>query len=63
MQNSKGEPEAWWFNTKTNSVEFGRLSHALDRIGPFSSESEAKDALKIIRERATAWRSEEEGEA
>lgn len=62
MVDSKGEPEVWWFNTKTNSVEFGRKSHAIDRLGPFATEAEAERALEIVRERAKSWRSQEDQE-
>jgi tyrosyl-tRNA synthetase len=38
--------EEYWFNTKTNEVEIGKQSLSLDRLGPFSTFEEAKNALK-----------------
>jgi hypothetical protein len=52
----------YWFNTKTQSVEVGPQSLSLDRIGPFSSHSEAERALEIITQRARAARDEDERE-
>ncbi len=60
---SDGSPAHWWFNTRTNLVEFGKLSAAPYRIGPFESEQEAKSALKIVAERAKRWRDSEQEEA
>lgn len=57
---SDSQAEAWWFNTKTQLVEFGRISAALDRIGPFENKQDAERALEIIRQRAAVWRAEEE---
>ncbi len=57
---SDGTPEEWWFNTKTGTVEFGRLSASVSRIGPFASKEQASQALKIISERAATIRSEDE---
>jgi hypothetical protein len=51
--------EEYWFNTKTNEVEFGKQSLSLDRLGPFSTFEEAKNALEIISKRAKALRQEE----
>lgn len=49
----------YWFNTKTNSVEIGKQSLSLDRIGPFSTYEEAEKALEIIALRAKAIREED----
>lgn len=59
---SDGSPSEWWFNTRTNQVEFGKLSAAPYRIGPFETETEAKQALSIIEERARKWRESENQE-
>jgi hypothetical protein len=50
----------FWFNLKTQSVERGLLSAAPFRIGPFRTESEAANALEIIRQKAKAWQEEDE---
>jgi hypothetical protein len=57
---SAGNPEEFWFNLKTNRVEFGKLTAASYRIGPFRTEAEAKNALKLVAERTTKWDEEED---
>ena len=52
--------EEYWFNTKTNEVEIGKQSLSLDRLGPFATFEEARDALEIIARRAQALRKEDE---
>ena len=59
---SDGAPLEWWFNTRTNAVEFGKLSAAPYRIGPFATENEAKNALSVIAERAKRWKESEQQE-
>jgi hypothetical protein len=49
----------YWFNTKTKQVEFGLKSSSLDRIGPFETEHEARNAEEIVRSRAQAWLEQE----
>ncbi|WP_119697627.1 SPOR domain-containing protein [Microbacterium halotolerans] len=51
--------EKYWFNTKTNSVEFGKLSAAVYRIGPFDTEDEASNAREKVAERSRAWAEDE----
>ena len=53
------EPKEYWFNTKTGEVETGKQVAALYRIGPFGSFDEAKNALKLLADRAAEWRNEE----
>ena len=60
LSDSKGEPEAWWFNLKTHTVEYGRQSHAKDRMGPYLTPEEAERALEVARERSNRWLEEEE---
>jgi hypothetical protein len=62
VETTDGEPDQYWFNTKTNQVEKGRQSAALYRIGPFASESEARNALETLRARAKTWREQDESE-
>jgi hypothetical protein len=52
----------FWFNIKTKKVERGLKSSSLDRIGPFDSEQEAKDAEDIVRRRSAAWLDDEKQE-
>ena len=54
------EPKEYWFNTNTNEVEVGKQAAAIYRIGPFSDYESAARALEILKERAKAWREEEE---
>jgi hypothetical protein len=53
------EKDEYWFNTKTNAVEIGKQSLSLDRLGPFSTLEEAKNALEIVSRRAKALRQED----
>ena len=57
---SSGIPEEFWFNLKTNSVEFGRLSAAAFRVGPFETEEDAKRALETLASRSREWEAEDE---
>ena len=60
---SSGKSEIeYWFNLKTRAVEVGPQSLSIDRVGPFASESEAKNAEAIIAERAAKIRAEDEAE-
>jgi len=60
---SSGKSEIeYWFNLKTRSVEVGPQSLSIDRVGPFASEAEAKNAETIIAERAAKMRAEDEAE-
>ncbi len=51
--------DEYWFNTKTNQVEIGKQSLSLERLGPFETFEEAKNALQIIALRANALRDED----
>jgi hypothetical protein len=52
--------DEYWFNTKTQEVEIGKQSLSLDRLGPFATLQEAKNAVEIIARRAAALRNEDE---
>lgn len=56
------EVQKWWFNTRTNQVERGLKSNSQDRIGPFETEAEAKNALETVKLRSQKWREEEQTE-
>ena len=49
----------YWFNIKTKQVEKGLLSRSTDRIGPFETEAEAKNAEQIVKLRSEKWSEEE----
>lgn len=51
-----------WFNLKTGKVEFGLLSPAPNRVGPFKTEAEAQQALELIARRNLDWQLDEERE-
>lgn len=52
----------FWWNTRTKAVERGPKSKALERVGPFETEAEARNAEKMLAERAARWLAEEEAE-
>ena len=52
--------DEYWFNTKTQEVEIGKQSLSLDRLGPFATLQEAKNAEEIIARRAAALRKEDD---
>jgi hypothetical protein len=52
--------DEYWFNTKTQEVEIGKQSLSLDRLGPFATVEEAKNALQTIANRAAAIRKEDQ---
>ncbi|MBP2435462.1 SPOR domain-containing protein [Microbacterium amylolyticum] len=52
----------FWYNMRTGEVEEGKQSGSLELAGPFSTRDEAARAPDILRERADAWREDEEAE-
>lgn len=57
---SAGNPEEFWFNLKTKQVEFGKLSAAAYRVGPFDSLEEAAKALETLASRTKVWYEEDD---
>lgn len=51
--------EKYWYNLATGEVEYGMLSPAIDRAGPFDTAEDAARAPEILAERARAWADEE----
>ncbi|MDE0545450.1 SPOR domain-containing protein [Microbacterium sp. C7(2022)] len=51
--------EKYWYNTKTEQVEYGYESPSIDRVGPFDSAEDAARAPEKLAERARAWADEE----
>lgn len=41
----------YWFNTKTQEVEFGRRSLSVYRLGPFETQEEASKAEAIVKKK------------
>jgi hypothetical protein len=56
------EQQKYWFNLKSKQVEFGLKSSSLDRIGPFETEAEARNAEELVRSRSEAWAKQESDE-
>lgn len=54
--------EKYWYNMATGEVEFGRLSPAVDRAGPFDTEDEARHAMDTIHENARKWAEDDEAD-
>lgn len=55
---SSGERK-YWYNTTSGEVEYGYMSPAVDRVGPFDTADEAANAMQTLRDRADAWAVEE----
>ncbi|HEY8589670.1 MAG TPA: SPOR domain-containing protein [Naasia sp.] len=56
------DEQQWWWNSRTGKVEQGRLSNAMDRVGPFATREEAERAPQKLRENADKWAAEEAAE-
>lgn len=56
------EQPKYWFNLKTREVEVGLRSSSLDRIGPFDTEAEARNAEELVKSRSEAWAKQESDE-
>lgn len=51
--------QEYWFNIKTKTVEVGKQSLSLDRIGPFATYEEAARGEQIIADKAQELREED----
>lgn len=56
------ETKRYWYNTRTGEVEDGPQSLATDRIGPFATADEARNALEIVKRRSEEWAAEDAAE-
>ena len=52
----------WWWCMKHSRAEAYENTDSPDRLGPFSSESEASQALKTISDREEAYAREEDSD-
>lgn len=43
--------EKWYFDPSTGDVDLGKEGSWANRMGPYDSEAEAHDALKLAHER------------
>ena len=53
------DEKKYWYNLATGEVEFGLVSPAVDRAGPFDTAEEAARAPQIMKQRAQKWAEEE----
>ncbi|MCU1571495.1 MAG: hypothetical protein JWR33_2236 [Naasia sp.] len=53
----------YWYNSRTGQVERGKLSNAIDRVGPFATHEEAERAPEKLRQNAERWAAEDAAEA
>ncbi len=49
----------YWYNSTTGEVEYGMISPSVDRIGPFDTAEEAKNAPEVVEARSRAWADED----
>ncbi|MGO1770384.1 MAG: SPOR domain-containing protein [Microbacterium sp.] len=56
---SETADDRYWYNTKTDEVEHGRIAPAAYRIGPFDTAEEAARAYETLAERSKAWEEDE----
>lgn len=54
--------QKYWYNSRTKAVEFGFISPASERVGPFDTESEAAHAIDTLRANSERWAAEEAAE-
>lgn len=54
--------DRWYFDLSTGEVTRGKQSRWDTRMGPYDTEAEARDALKVARERTKAADAAEEEE-
>jgi len=52
----------YWYNMRTGEVEHGPESPAIDRVGPFDTAEEARNAPQLLQTRSKAWAEDEERE-
>ncbi|KDA05579.1 methionine aminopeptidase [Microbacterium sp. CH12i] len=55
---SNGERK-YWYNSASGEVEYGYMSPAVDRVGPFDTKEQAANAMETIHARSQAWAVEE----
>ena len=55
--------QSYWYNMKTQEVEFGFESPSVDRVGPFDSREAAEHALETLRANSEKWDLDEADEA
>ncbi|GAA0995654.1 MULTISPECIES: SPOR domain-containing protein [Subtercola] len=51
--------QQYWYNITTGEVEFGYVSPAPERVGPFPTKVEAEHALETLRANSAKWAEED----
>ncbi|WP_349827720.1 hypothetical protein [Brevibacterium litoralis] len=51
--------DKYWFNTRTRTVEKGKKSAWENRMGPYDTEEEARNALGTAAERTADWEADD----
>ncbi|MEZ5210843.1 MULTISPECIES: hypothetical protein [unclassified Gordonia (in: high G+C Gram-positive bacteria)] len=50
----------WYYDVATGEVSRGKVPNALNRMGPYATEDDARRAIEIARERNAAADAEDE---
>lgn len=50
----------YYFNLTTGEVEFGKRSRGMNRMGPYDTIEEARQALATAQERNEVWADDDE---
>lgn len=59
MSNATPGTEKYWYNTKTKQVEKGAASPWENRMGPYDTADEARNALAHAAENSADWDAED----
>jgi hypothetical protein len=49
------DDQSWWYCLKHRTVEHGPGCPGKDRLGPYATEEEARNALELVRKRNEEW--------
>lgn len=60
MSSESDQIPEFYFNVRTKMVEKGRVSSWEDLMGPYSTRSQAEDALETAKKRSDSWDDEDD---
>lgn len=60
--NAMNDDQKWYYNPATGEVTQGKEGSWDDRMGPYDSEAEARNAIDIAQQRNRAAEAEEEAD-
>ncbi|WP_246389016.1 hypothetical protein [Corynebacterium incognita] len=60
--NAMNDDQKWYYNPSTGEVTQGKEGSWDDRMGPYDSEAEARNAIDIAQQRNKAAEAEEEAD-